>query len=1441
MRRRLLSLCLVFCMVLGMLPVMAMAAQPDQITVTAGETVFEASYVGSGGETSFGKNGDVYAVQIPETMAVTIGNSGDTARNHTAANVSGGLLVSFREYPLELTEEALSECILTDEQKADCTDVGIDLHMGNWACIILSDGEVQQYLFVLVGDSAVMTVEAVEIPVTDNVIDITDKQIYKRSSSIQVTATTITVSGGDVVSATEDGTTVNVLLDGTTAMDAEVSVEFGYTGNRCSLTDHTGTVALENGEGTLNLKVKGYYTSFSSQYSTVDYTINFKVDAELTEVPTRLVESASLEAYTGVAKEISLKDYFRYASTYYLVENENLTELEGKSYTFTATEGGTHTLTFAAGNVVGMCPEYVTVTVEATELESGIWVLYETSNGSFNYIQFTDANGQPIDGLTASIEGSNITVALPQSYDLGGKVTATFNLTQNGDVPFLSTKTGTSGTSSGKAVNNKVSAMTTTLSSGQGKATVYYYNTTPTNNNNNYVTFIISYKIFNNIPAFAEGVVGTEAKTIQAVTDTYTLDLKSLFTDLDGQELNYKVSVNDGAYEACDGSYSFNTDLAGTYVLKFKANDGQDDSLDTYTVTLTVENSEETFAVPVSVAEDIEKLNFYADSLEGQELSYAEGNVQVPLNVKRVWWKTADGMTGTASVADGTSLSLQRTTFVVKTALGEVDSGSQITVTDPEGNTVSGNGFVYLLDSGTGYTYKATASLSGWAANTLKDQKVTTELEDTVEIILLVNQGRSITVDKGADLKVYYQPKYYVLQEVKPVYSVDNGDTVTYIYSCTQKEQNSQGYLYFAKKDGLIDKAGYLTTVTDTVVTWVGDGRTSSYRGSYDTSTRFGKRGDDSVLMNVNSSGHLVLNQGSTFRLRALRIWEIIDHDSGNVAIEPEFVYTNFGADVITLSNVTNKIPGAGGNNWVDIKATGSGVAFLEVGYEAVHIVDGLGEGDVELTGAYGQPNNFTWNASDPTRTGLVVVQTDGNAASDVSFGIRNNSGGSWDAEFDTLYFTGSYGKLTFTPSATSGISDVAVSNNKGESFTALSADENGAYTASIVPGANVIRITNGDGMTAYQVVRGDQVTLTVTNTTEGKNGDAEIQPGDSVRIDFVGIHSPMGKTSGLFNSNSHQVLYYGNGETEHLSGYAGYELPGGVSIELTVPADAEHYTLTGGCISFKGWGEFYSHRKLTDDGKPQNTGADQLTGMRVILPDIELLEAVPSYTVTLTEGDGYTVTAAEGSESPVKEGGSFSFSVAVNEGYEGTPVVKTNGTELAAANGVYTIENISADQSVTVEGISKKLVTYTVTLTEGEGYTITAVEGSISPVKQGDSFSFTVTIDDGYEGTPVVKAGETELTAMEGVYTIENIDEDQIVTVSGIEKAAPSLGNLNGDENIDAADAALAYSLANGKSEVTDEQLAAADVNSDDKVNAADAALIYAYANGKISNFISR
>lgn len=94
--------------------------------------------------------------------------------------------------------------------------------------------------------------------------------------------------------------------------------------------------------------------------------------------------------------------------------------------------------------------------------------------------------------------------------------------------------------------------------------------------------------------------------------------------------------------------------------------------------------------------------------------------------------------------------------------------------------------------------------------------------------------------------------------------------------------------------------------------------------------------------------------------------------------------------------------------------------------------------------------------------------------------------------------------------------------------------------------------------------------------------------------------------------------------------------------------------------------------------------------------------------------------------------------------------------------------------------------------------------------------------------------------TLSRGLYYITTNTWDPAVAIlevfSGEE---PSLyGDVNGDSRINAADAAIAYAIANGKRTATADQTAAADVSGDGRINAADAALIYAYANGKRTGF---
>ena len=191
-----------------------------------------------------------------------------------------------------------------------------------------------------------------------------------------------------------------------------------------------------------------------------------------------------------------------------------------------------------------------------------------------------------------------------------------------------------------------------------------------------------------------------------------------------------------------------------------------------------------------------------------------------------------------------------------------------------------------------------------------------------------------------------------------------------------------------------------------------------------------------------------------------------------------------------------------------------------------------------------------------------------------------------------------------------------------------------------------------------------------------------------------------------------------------------------------------------------------------TTDGGPQ---AFALNGSYTDNAAVDLYPVwtINTYTVTLPTGTGYTVTAQDGSSSPVEHGGSYSFTVAIGDGYQKGDdfAVMANGVSLTAdGGGVYTITDITQSQTITVEGVVKN--TYAVTLPTGTGFTVTAQDGSSSPVEHGGSYRFTVAIADGYHKGDdfAVKANGVPLTANDsGVYTISNITQAQTITVVGV------------------------------------------------------------------------
>lgn len=150
------------------------------------------------------------------------------------------------------------------------------------------------------------------------------------------------------------------------------------------------------------------------------------------------------------------------------------------------------------------------------------------------------------------------------------------------------------------------------------------------------------------------------------------------------------------------------------------------------------------------------------------------------------------------------------------------------------------------------------------------------------------------------------------------------------------------------------------------------------------------------------------------------------------------------------------------------------------------------------------------------------------------------------------------------------------------------------------------------------------------------------------------------------------------------------------------------------------------------------------------------------SYSVTLPTSVAYTITG----DTSIAHGADYSFTLAVTPGYDTSSMsVKVNGDVITGNNGTYVISNVSEDLTITVEGLN--IITYDVSLAEGEGYTLSGED----TVERGGNYIFTLTMDEGYsQCDPVVKVnGEVISEGLDGKYTVTDVEEALNITVEGV------------------------------------------------------------------------
>ena len=538
------------------------------------------------------------------------------------------------------------------------------------------------------------------------------------------------------------------------------------------------------------------------------------------------------------------------------------------------------------------------------------------------------------------------------------------------------------------------------------------------------------------------------------------------------------------------------------------------------------------------------------------------------------------------------------------------------------------------------------------------------------------------TVPAGAEFGLYFQYNNFNTKPVTPIgeptVNDDGTKTITYRVS---KGNSNYTWRLTDPSGKYVTKAGWLASLSESKeVIFTFDENSATDKKTHDTSklgTTVSTRDEADIQVFLDHSGFKSVSD--TYRVRAFRMWQLINSDTANIMVEPEFNVQMLQGSKDDVKQVD------GGNavgNWIDVKPTGTDI--IAVSYDAI---DMYGSNDTHGT------HGGLFPANAPERTGVFVItnETAGTADATVSFngGTTSSRGDEWDYNYDTWYYldTDKAPTLDFTVTSDSAaVSYAVVTTDAGlnstlSDWTALTADEKGVYHADLLKfrsantmgGTVIVKMTDATG-TSYRLVRVAQMSVTVKNAS---NDGEVIMPGDKVTLTFDGLYRGVDKVSGIFNPTT---LFgnYSAGEDAYKGTLSQYQQMDRTSITLTVPEDitfpegesVTSYTVTDGYISgsmYAASSPFDTLYNMTDTGVGTNFSAVSISFVASRLADVTIeVGKKVWYTVELSisdedgKVDGATVVL-KGSDGkaiePQEDGtyklgyGSYSYSV-VKDGY---------------------------------------------------------------------------------------------------------------------------------------------------------------------------------------------
>lgn len=567
----------------------------------------------------------------------------------------------------------------------------------------------------------------------------------------------------------------------------------------------------------------------------------------------------------------------------------------------------------------------------------------------------------------------------------------------------------------------------------------------------------------------------------------------------------------------------------------------------------------------------------------------------------------------------------------------------------------------------------------------------------------------NITAPTTAEFTLFFQYNNFNTKAVEPYKTAKDDATgmTTYFYRVSERNSNYTWRLV-DKAGAYVTKAGWLpslTAKTEKTITFAENAPTD--KKSHDLGklgTQVINRDEADLQVFLSHSGFMSVND--TYRVRAFRMWELIDSDVGNIMAEPKFNVQVLQGNAADVKQVNG---GNAGGNWIDVKPTGTDI--VAVTYDAIDMYS-----NKDVAGTHG---GF-FPANNPERTGVFVITNEaaGTADATVTFngGTGSSRGANWDYNYDTWYYlnTDTAPTLDFTVKAAEGVkvSYAVVTTNASLNSTLsdwsdLTAGADGKYHADLLPfrtagtlgGTVIIKMLDSTG-TSYRLVRVAQMSVTVKNAS---NDGEPIMPGDKVTLSFDGLYRGVDKVSGIFNPT---LLYlnYSTDEDDSMGNLGQYQQMDRASITVEMPTDVTFpegsdkttVMVTDGYISggmYSAASPFDTLYNMTDTGVGTNFSAVNISFVASRLADIPVevnrkvyysvkLVAVDEngnvfedLTPTLKDGDNKLLTAE--ADGTYKLGyGSYTYAI------EQLGYVRTSGSfKLGSAdaekveNGVITVK----------------------------------------------------------------------------------------------------------------------------------------------------------------------